>query len=569
MNLRYAHRFKWSVALAVLMGSCAAGEAGEQSATNDLSCVLGRIEPGEELGGLIPAVDLDDRENVVEVHLVAEPATKRYTEEGVADVFAYRDAARPGAVATVPGPLIEAKQGDRVVVRLRNDLPDATTIHWHGVRVPNSADGTPSSQREVPPGGEFTYDFVVRDAGTFWYHPHVHGDHQIERGLQGMLVVHGAPNIPDVDVERNLVLDDVKLDAAGRLATDTTSDDVMLGRVGNLLLVNGKRGGKARATSGSRERWRIVNTANGRYFKLRLPGHVLTVIGWDGGLLERPYETETLLVTPGERYEVLVHPRGEIGAEIPLEALHYDRGHGSVDPGPQQLFELVVASEAPTPPAKLPAVLGPPVALAPPTPVVQRAFVLNELSQPNGDVLFTINGASAPALPVLSVREGETETWLFQNDSEMDHPMHVHGLFFRVLDLNGTAPAHVGWKDTVNVPAKSRLRVLLQYDAVGRWLYHCHILEHAERGMTGELRVVGRGEPLPETERWPTEAPPAAVPPAAPSAGGHAGHGAMPPPPAPATGIRPRSGDAGVAVDAAVAAPAPATQAGVGGHAGH
>lgn len=445
--------------------------------------------PLSQTAGIARLTDLNDLPNVVEVFLVAGVGETHYLPSGAAQVWGYRDGAREDALVRVPGPLIEAKQGDRVVVHFRNELPEGTTIHWHGIRVPNAADGTPTTQVEVPPGGEFRYEFVARDEGTFWYHPHVRGDAQVERGLYGMLVVQGGPTVR-VAAERALLLDDVKLNADGTLSSATTSLDIMLGRLGNFIVTNGMVGGALHVAGGSRERWRIVNTANGRYFNLRLPGHTFQVIGWDGGLLSRPYASETLLVAPGERYDVLVDLNGKNGSEIALETLHYDRGHEVPDPGPQRVLRLAFGSRAAQGPAPLPPVWGAPVDLEPTADTRQERLFLDEHPSPDGtDVRFTINDQAFPHGLTLEGREGQVAVWTIENRTEMDHPFHLHGMFFRVLDVNGTPPPWVGWKDTVNVPRKATLRFVVRYEDAGSWMFHCHILEHAERGMMGALMI--------------------------------------------------------------------------------
>ena len=439
--------------------------------------------------GITRVTDLNDHPDIVEVFLIAGVGETRYLKSGPAQVWAYRDGARPGLELQVPGPLIEAKQGDKVIVHFRNDLPEGTTIHWHGLRVPNHSDGTPSTQHEVLPGAEFRYEFVAHDEGTFWYHPHVRGDTQVERGLYGMVVVRGGPRVP-VTRERALVLDDVKLTSTGALSDSTTSLDIMLGRLGNFIVANGIVDGSLRVERGARERWRIVNTANGRYFNLRLPGHVFQVIGWDGGLLKSPYETETLLVAPGERYDLIVELRAQPGAKVPLETIHYDRGHGVPDPGPQRVVTLDFVGDVRESPGPLPPIWGAPVDLMPPADARLVELDLDEESINGGeDVRFTINEKAWPDGLVLHGRSGEVAVWTVHNESEMDHPFHLHGMFFRVLDVNGIPPMQVGWKDTVNVPKESALRFVVQYGDPGTWMYHCHILEHAERGMMGDLKL--------------------------------------------------------------------------------
>ncbi len=271
----------------------------------------------------------------------------------------------------------------------------------------------------------------------------------------------------------------------------------MLGRQGNVLLVNGRADGRLQARSGTRERWRFVNAANGRYFNLRLAGHPLLVVGWDGGLLAQPYEVEELLIVPGERYEVLVaFDDADVDEPLALETRHYDRGHDIPDPGPLPLFQVEVTRGAQADqPATLPSTWGTwlPIPIGRRTAV--REFVLQE---DEGDSehgpTFTINGAGFPHHEPIQAVENEIEIWSVQNDTEMDHPFHLHGMFFQAIDTDGVAPEHQGNKDTVNIPRASTVRLAVEHDALGTWMYHCHILEHAERGMMGALEVVGRAE---------------------------------------------------------------------------
>lgn len=437
---------------------------------------------------LVPITDVDPAPQAVEVQLVATASRIEYLPGKSAEVWAFRDGAKGGA-GTIPGPLIELRQGDQVVVNFRNELPEPTTIHWHGLRVPPMSDGTPSSQMPVPPGGTFQYRFTATDVGTFWYHPHVNGDVQVEKGLYGALVVRGGVE-PAVEADRTFILDDVKLEASGELSRQTDQLDLMLGRQGNVLLVNGRSGGKLGVRAGSRERWRFINSANGRYFNLALDGHRFLVIGWDGGLLPRPYQIDTLLISPGERYEVLVELMGTPGATLPLRTLHYDRGHEIPDPGPLDLVQLSFG-EGGAPPAALPGTWGSltPIPVAMDTP--ERSFVLTE-KDPDPEPEFFINSEKFPRSTPTHVTTEDVAIWRVKNETEMDHPFHLHGMFFQVLDVDGVPPAQGGWKDTVNVPQKKTLRFAVRYGEPGMWMYHCHILEHAERGMMGELMIMPR-----------------------------------------------------------------------------
>jgi FtsP/CotA-like multicopper oxidase with cupredoxin domain len=448
-------------------------------------------EPADQVGGDVDEqADLTDTnpdDDIVEVELTAAVGSKRYLLEGRAEVWGYRDGAADNPRVTVPGPRLELRKGQRVIVHFTNELPEPTTIHWHGLRVPNTSDGTPSVQAEVNPGETFDYTFEARDAGTFWYHPHVRSDEQIERGLYGVVRVR-EPAEQAVTADRTIVLDDVKLNANGKLSSDTTSLDVMLGRQGNVILANGVRSGQVTVRAGARERWRFVNAANGRYFNLRLQERTFEVIAWDGGLLAEPYEAETLLIAPGERYEVLVNVAPSASGAVKLETLHYDRGHNVPDPGPTTVFTMRIEGKAEA--------LDPwgardiePAELVVPDGASERKIELSEEENAGGFPRFFVNGMPFPDVPPLNVRAGDIEIWSIHNDSEMDHPFHLHGMFFRVLDVDGAASEHSGWKDTVNVPRKQTLHFAVRYGDAGTWMYHCHILEHAERGMMAELHV--------------------------------------------------------------------------------
>ena len=368
----------------------------------------------------------------------------------------------------VPGPTIEAEVGDTLVVELTNELSEPTTIHWHGLRVPADMDGTESVQRAVEPGESFEYRFVVPDAGTFWYHSHVNETEQLERGLYGALIVRG-PDEPVVDGERVLHLDDLKLDEAGDLAPFGDPHEHHAGREGDVRLVNGEQEPELEIAAGQVERWRIVNAANTRFVRLSIGGRPFTIVGSDGGLLTAPVEATEVLITPGERVDLAAGPFEE-GELIEIEGLPYDRGKGET---PRERFAtLRVGPSAPSQ-ASIPARLRQIERLAAdaaPTRTIDLKALMH-------------GGHHQRDEPV---RVGELQVWELVNETSQDHPFHLHGFFFQVLDE--TAPA---WKDTVNVPRKSRATIAwLPDDRPGEWMYHCHILEHHAMGMMAHFQVV-------------------------------------------------------------------------------
>jgi FtsP/CotA-like multicopper oxidase with cupredoxin domain len=384
----------------------------------------------------------------------------------------------------VPGPTIVARVGDTLVARLVNRLPEATIVHWHGVRVPADMDGTQCVQTVVAPGETFEYRFTFPDAGTYWYHSHANETVQVERGLYGAIVVHGDAE-PVFDADRVLVLDDLKLDRKGRIA-GTKFMERHDGREGDVTLINGQNEPELTIAAGQVERWRFINACNARYVKLSLGGRPFRVIGGDNGL--RPQQTVTdVMITPGERVELAVGPFGDEGASIAIESLPYSRGMGNkpryskwgtLRVGPRKPSRASVAWQLPT--------VEP---LVPPGPVTPTREIRFEGKMSWRFVDWKINGTThfhdAP------VKVGELQIWEIVNTTGMDHPFHLHGFFFQVIAIDGKRITPQAWDDTFNVPKKSRITIAwVADDRPGMWMYHCHILEHHAAGMMGHFKVV-------------------------------------------------------------------------------
>jgi len=375
-----------------------------------------------------------------------------------------------GFNGSVPGPLIEAETGDTLRVRLTNSLPQPTTIHWHGLRVPADMDGT----APVQPCDAFEYVFVVPDAATFWYHSHVNETEQLERGLYGAFVARG-PGEPRLDGERVLLLDDLKLDPGGELAPFGDDHELHEGREGDVLLVNGRREPELEIAAGQVERWRVVNAANTRFARLSIGGRPFSILGTDGGLVPAPVETSEILLTPGERADLAVGPFAE-GEVLEIETLPYDRGRG--EPRRDSFATLRVGPAAPSQ-AELPGSLRQIEPLAGAEEAPTRTISMKALMHGGHD-------QRDEPVPV-----GALQLWDLVNETSQDHPFHLHGFFFQVVAENGEPPALLAWKDTVNVPRKQQVRIAwLPDDRPGEWMYHCHILEHHAMGMMARFEVV-------------------------------------------------------------------------------
>lgn len=430
---------------------------------------------------LAEVLDLDPNPYVLELNLTARTST---VEVGPG-VFARGVFTYDGAL---PGPLLRAKRGDRLIVHLHNELPWPTTIHWHGLRIPVEMDGVPGhSQPEVEPGQSFTYHFVLPDAGLFWYHPHVRSAAEVGFGLYGALLVED-PTEPDLSAdELVLVLSDLAVDVeTGELFSPESGGDLatLFGREGNVLLVNGRSRPVLHARVGRRQRWRIVNAAKSRYFQLELPGHTFTQLGADGGLLARPVEHERLVIVPGARADVLVTPRGTPGETLALRWVPYDRGFGSVEFREIEdlmyvaLDERVPVESPPLPPLEREIE---PLSTERATPIELR---LGQVGS-GGTLTLSINEQPSWDADPIPAFIGETQHLRITNELSWAHPFHLHGFFFQVV---GEEP--LAWRDTVDVPLLAKVEVLVRYDdRPGMWMFHCHILDHADAGMMGMIAL--------------------------------------------------------------------------------
>ena len=416
----------------------------------------------------------------------------------------------------IPGPLIRLKVGDRLVVHFRNELPMASTVHWHGLQVPIQMDGVPgASQPEVPTGGTFTYDFVVPDAGLFWYHPHVMSAAQVGYGLYGALLVDDPAEGFSIPDEHVLVLSDIDVTDKGTLEDPETggSAGMAFGREGNVLLVNGRNHPRVSVPTGVPQRWRVVNTAKSRYFELDGgKGTRFTKIGGDGGLQEYSESLDYLVLAPGERADVFYVPNGAPGTEYGVIARLFDRGYGSTEARQNEALFTLVMDGTPAPaPVALPTVTRAiaPVAQAGATQVAME-FGIAQTSDTKA-FIYTINGKPLAEIPALPATVGETQIWTVNNTTPWSHPLHLHGFFFQVLDKNGQPKRPMQWKDTVSIPYKDSLKLIVKFDdRPGAWMYHCHILDHAEGGLMSSVLLSRPGEappPLPSEHAHGHDAP--------------------------------------------------------------
>jgi len=429
---------------------------------------------------------------------------------------------------TVPGPQLRVKQGETIQVKLNNELPEPVTIHWHGLPVPNHMDGIPGvTQNAVKPGESFTYQFTVDVPGTYWYHSHQDSVNQVDKGLYGSIVVEPKESRP-VDHDYTIVLDEWMEDDSmaemhnsthsnadmskmnhGHMnhGTDTNntmmdmskmSDAEMMPLMYTIFSANGRTGAAIKPVSvkeGDKVRIRLIN-AGYLSHKLHLPGHQFRIVSTDGQPIHNPpvINEQLLNIAPGERYDiefVANHPGkwlldehstfpGAKSLAIPIVYEGFEHASPQSDhAGEMPLVDITKYGEA-----------------------AKSIFSLDdkydwqytlELGTDMKNGTFTINGKAFPDTSPLDVKEGDLVKVKLVNKSPEDiHPMHLHGHFFQVLSKNGKPVSGSPLiKDTLNILPGEEYVVAFKADNPGHWMFHCHDLGHASKGMVTEVKYDG------------------------------------------------------------------------------
>ncbi|HVS60630.1 MAG TPA: multicopper oxidase family protein, partial [Gemmatimonadaceae bacterium] len=430
-------------------------------------------------------VNISKLPKTVEVNITAGITTLSLEPGVTSEVFAYN--------GRVPGPTLDVREGDHVIVHFRNNLPEPTTVHWHGIHLPFESDGSPF--HPIKPGETHDYSFTVRPgtAGTYWYHPHPdqRTGFAIGKGLFGGIIVRAADDPLPAMPEKLIILSDNRFLKDGAIDfPDSHSHhggiDEENGREGPVLFVNGHLMPTLTIRSGEVQRWRIVNGSAGRIYRIALSGHTFLHVGSDGGLFEKPVEVKEILLTTGERVELLVRGTDAPGAKSLLQNLPYDRYAPQTRPTDwettRDLLTLQTTDEAPVTPVAIPATLRKIAPLDTAKSTAVRTVVFSQ---------GLINGKTMDMTRVdVSTTVGATEIWQIENIVGMDHPFHLHGFQFQVLDRDGVPEPYRSWKDMLNIPKHTSARIIVRYDDYpGKWMFHCHILDHEDHGMMGVLEV--------------------------------------------------------------------------------
>ena len=420
-----------------------------------------------------------------------------------------RDTAVWAYDGAVPGPELRVRQGERLRVIVRNGLEEETTVHWHGIRLPNAMDGVPHlTQKPIGPAESFEYEFELPDAGTYWYHPHQRSFEQVGRGLYGPLIVEEADPVR-VDRDVTWMLDDWRLTRSAEIRDNFGNRHDMShnGRVGNTVTINGSVPDSFAVNSGERIRLRLVNAANARVFALDFGDHDPHIIALDGQPVT-PHAPESGLVVlgPAMRADIILDMTGKPGSRVTV----VDRFYRDMD------YRLVDLAYGDTP-------------LRDKTPDWPMALLPNPLPEPDvadarrhevvfsggmmggmvlarmglerqgetmgmmrGKGMWFVNGVAAEGHvldPILTLERGESHVIRMVNATAWHHPIHLHGHSFRVISRNGAPTTHREWQDTVLMAPQETVEIAFVADNPGDWMFHCHILEHQAAGMMGVIRV--------------------------------------------------------------------------------
>jgi len=469
-------RFYFLFIALVLTGFISGGQAaGQQDGKDSVSELLVKLE--REFANSFPK-DASPNGTVREFDLVASEGNWGIMPPYQTKVWAYN--------GQIPGPIFRIKLGESIKVRFINRLPQSTTVHWHGIRVPNAMDGVPGvTQEPIPSGGSFSYQFTPKDAGTFWFHPHVNSAEQIERGLHGVLIVED-PDEPQYSRDLVWVLDDWLLNKTGEIHDKfvTRHDLAHDGRWGNFPTINGTFQLPVSVKAGERIRLRIINVANGRVFVPQFQGLSPIVIAVDGMLTGTPFPLKRFLLAPGNRIDLdITIPRSSENTTFniidtytrkpfPLAYFHIQSGNTSGTPKfkPPQAHHIPQWEEAINAP-------------------VLHEYMLDAKEDRSSRITWTIDGNAWPNGKTHELPLGQFSRLRFTNNSYRLHPMHLHGQFFKLIARNGKSVDENYWRDTVLIGPEQSVDIGLVPLDTGKWANHCHILEHAEAGMMSMIWV--------------------------------------------------------------------------------
>ena len=423
---------------------------------------------------------------------------------------------------SLPGPTWVAKPGDKISVNFTNNLGESTNLHAHGLHI--SPEGNSDNvMLEIKAGEKFAYEYQLgadHPTGTSWYHPHLHGQaaNQLFAGLYGAIIVEDDGAV-EANRERVLVISDIDFDDNGRILQPGMMA-LMMGREGERILVNGQETPEFETEIGALERWRIVNACSSRYLHLHFAGAQIQVLGLDAQPHPKPVDTDELILAPGNRADVLAQ-LGTKPVEITFDSIVHPDSMSAPEIG-RTLATITPTGSTAAKVAGLTGALAALPSLSDAKVDAKRKFTLampdmmagmgamhsngnnsgNNMSGMNHDMsnmgdmnmngMFTINGESFDMLKINTrVALGTIEEWTISNTSGMNHPFHLHVWPMQLISTNGVAEKQPQWRDVVNVPYQGEVVVRISFERIaGKTMYHCHILDHEDLGMMGQIEAV-------------------------------------------------------------------------------
>lgn len=446
-------------------------------------------QSGNKAGSFVVPEIIASKKGVLEASLELSTVSKQLGNAKV-NMLAYN--------GTVPGPTIKVRPGDKVKLNLTNNLNQDTNLHTHGLFVhPNANSDNPFIH--VMAGESFNYEFDIpadHTEGTHWYHPHLHGQvaNQVFGGLYGAIVVEDD-STPKVSEDRVLVISDASFDSSGNLAAPNMME-LMMGREGDYLMVNGEIQPQGKTKKQALERWRIVNACVARYLALQVVGGEAKLLGLDGHKLAEVEDLQNRVLAPGNRADVLVTVNTDKVSLIYNTVAHPDAGMmgmSSKEYSDYPLVAFTVEGQAEVTAAKVN--FRPLPDLRKATVNAQRKFTLAmpnhgmAMGAANMEGMFTINGEAFSHDKInTSVANNTVEEWTIVNTSTMQHPFHLHIWPMQLISRNGEEISTLRYQDVVTVPANGQIVVRVNFHThTGKTLYHCHILDHEDLGMMGVI----------------------------------------------------------------------------------
>ena len=481
-----------------MMGSGGMGGGGMVGGMGGTTTIIDP-PPGAAFADPVEMKNFSTVPGIVEVDLEARPAWVN-VNGNLANLLTYN--------GVYPAPTIRVKKGDTLRVHLKNSLPmmgqnilghdrEMTNLHTHGLHV--STSGNADNMMVMLMSGDtfdYEYNLSLQDSGTInFYHPHIHGSvaEQYWGGMAGALLVEDDVQALAGFETHTLFIKDITL-SGGAPEPYTSPMDYMHGKEGNTVMVNGQVNPVLSIRPGQVQRWRVVNACNARFLKLSLEGHTLQIIGTEGGLLKNPCPLSSILLSPGERLDILVKAN-QTAKNYRLLSLAYNRGGGSMG---QQVTLMTLSCKGSRVNDAVPSVVNSGAVRINPAVAKTERIVLS-MGQGKGYV----NGISFTMENYYSVHShlGTHEVWEIVNQSGMDHPFHQHVNACQVLSVTGGDAAYASflmktpaWKDVVVIPKMGSAKILVPVmDYEGMAMFHCHIVEHEDIGMMGMWHIMDTG----------------------------------------------------------------------------